>query len=265
MLNLIYSDLFKLFKSTAVKVSFFITSMCAVSLIIVSRLSANGTLEEKVTVNTIFLSDVFVMSIIGAVIAGIFICSDFENKTVNAAISCGYGRGTILVSKSIVYFLVMAIMLLPYSIGTIIAFVSGIKFGTLVIPSVFMDIFSNKAGLEISVNVIFKMLAIILTLTIVYASRLSICVLLAFILRRPVFVVGTGFGLAFVFDFIVVVKDKLGVFGKLLEYNPFAQNYPVLTMASGAGTILKAIVCSIVFIIIILSITYIIFRRTEIK
>lgn len=265
MFNLIYSDLYKMCKSIAVKVSLVITTMCAIIFVIASHSIAKGTLEAKSAGAIALLSDISMMSTIGAVIAGIFICSDFENKTVNAAISCGYRRRTLIISKAIVYFILMAIMLLPYSAITIIGFISGAKFGTLLVPSVFLDILSKNSGVAFSANVFFKMILIICIVTIVYAARLSLCVLLAFLLKKPALVVGAGFALAMGLDQVVLIKGSLGVVGKVLGYTPFAQGYSVLTMNAGAGTLLKAIACSLLFIIVILAITYGIFRKTEIK
>jgi ABC-2 type transport system permease protein len=265
MFNLIQSDLFKLRKSKAVKVCFCITTLCAIFLVIISHLISNGTLGMSVSGNASLLSDIVVMSTIGSVIAGLFICNDFENKTINATISCGFGRGTLLISKSLVYFLVMAMMLLPYCVVTIIALAFGTKFGTPFMASVFLDILSSEAGAVFSVAMFAKVITIMLTLTIVYAGRLSICVLLAFLLKKPALVVGAGFGLSLVCDLFVGLRGNLGPLGKLLGYTPFAQGYTVLTMNSGAETLLKAIVCSIIFIVVIISIVYSVFRKTEIK
>lgn len=265
MLNLIRSDLFKMRKSLPVKICFGIVCLCAVFLIIISNMISKGTLGTQVVSNASLLCDTIVMSIIGAVIAGVYICSDFENKTVNAAISCGNGRGRLVMSKAVVYYLITAVMLLPYSVATVTAYISKAKFGKPLIPSVFLNILAKKSSMEFSPSVFLKMIAVMLTVAIVYAGRVSICLLLAFLLKKSAFVVGAGFGLAFILDIITGFKDKLGIFGKILGFTPYVQDFRMLTLDTGAGTLFKAIVCSIIFIALIFIITFSIFRKSEIK
>ncbi|MNW66520.1 hypothetical protein D3C74_449980 [compost metagenome] len=55
------------------------------------------------------------------------------------------------------------------------------------------------------------------------------------------------------------------VFDRIFSCTPYGGNYTFLTLDSTAGDLIKAIGVSAAFIIVILAITFAIFRRSEMK
>ena len=82
MMNVLRADMLKLKKSLALKVIFLISGAGAVLMLIVARLLGNGTLGMNAAGNASFLADPQMVALLGTVAAGMFLCGDFENKTV---------------------------------------------------------------------------------------------------------------------------------------------------------------------------------------
>ena len=266
MFNLIQSDLYKLGRSKTIKILFLIMCISAVVVTIVSYLVTQGKVGTEVSGSISLLTDIIMMSIIGPFLAGVYICGDFENKSIHDAISsCGCSRITVIISKAFVYHLLVMIMMIPYGVVTIIAFASGKAFCTPIVASVYLGILANQLGLGLTASVLVKMVVIILTMMIVYASQLTICILISFLLRKQALVIGLGIGLTMFLQITGGVGVKLKVLGDFLSYTPFSIGYKVLTMDAGADVIIKAIGISLLFIVWMLSITNGAFRKSEIN
>jgi len=266
MFNLIRSDLYKLGKTKSIKILFLIMWICALVVTIVSYLVAQGKVGTEVRGTVSLLTDTIMMSIIGPFLAGVYICGDFENKSIHDAISsCGYSRITVIISKAFVYYLLVMIMMIPYGVVTIIAVASGKEFCNPIVASVYLSILAYKTGLGLTASVFVKMVVIILTMMIVYASQFTICILISFLLRKQALVIGLGIGLTMFLQIAGAVGVKLKVLGDILSKTPFSIGFNVLSMEAGAAVMIKAIGISLFFIIWMLCITNGIFRRSEIN
>jgi len=264
MFNLIHADLYSLRKSNAVRIAFCITCLTAAAMVIISYFMAKGSISSEISGNASALCDPMVMSMVGSLIAGIFICGDFQNKTIHDAIAGGCGRSTVLISKAISYFIVIAVMLLPYAIATVIAFATGSEFMPYLYTA-FFDILANASGMDLTAEVFLKITAISVTLMIVYAAQLSICVLFSFLLKRPTLVVALGIGSIMLITMVMGLGDDFEIIESILSLTPFAMNYPTISMEAAAGDLIKAISSSLGFILLILGVTYAGFRKAEIK
>ena len=60
------------------------------------------------------------MMLLGSIFAGIFVGTDFMNRTINRQIEFGHSRLNILISKGIVLFLATEIIMLLYPISSVI-------------------------------------------------------------------------------------------------------------------------------------------------
>ncbi len=206
------------------------------------------------------------ISIIGPFLAGIYICGDFENKSIHDAISsCGLSRITVIISKAIVYYLMVIFMLMPYAIVTVIAFASGKEFCNPIAASVFLKILENQTGLSFTLSVFIKMIIIMFVMMIAYASQMSVSVFLSFVFKKPALVIGLGFVSTMVLQIIGGLGVKLVSLKNILSFTPFSVGFKVLTMEAGADVILKALGVSLLFIVWIISMTNGAFRKSEIK
>lgn len=266
MFNLIQSDLYKLSKSKPIKILFLIMWIAAGVVVGVSYLVANGKVGYEISGPVSGLTDIMMMAIVGPFLAGIYIANDFDNKSIHDAISsCGYGRGTVVISKALVYYLMVFLMLVPYAVVTIIAFATGAKFSEPFATSVFLSILANKSGLDFTAVVFWKMFVIMFVMMIAYAAQMSICVLLAFILRKASSVIFIGFGVILALQILGGLGSKVSILEHILSYTPFSINNAVLTMDAGATVIMKAIGITLLFCVWLLSITNGVFRKAEIR
>jgi len=265
MLNLIQADFFKMRKSSAIKILFGITTLCAIVMVVMAYLIPQGKISNEYTGIGFLFSDADILSILGAVSAGVFICGDFDNKTIHDAITSGCSRSAIIVSKAAVFFCAMVFILLPYAIITCIAMSTGSRFDMGAVSMGFLNILSKDSGIVLSASIFIKMLAVMLTLMLVYIAQLSICVPLAIVLKKPVLVVAIYYGMSIFFGQLAGLSSHISVLDNILSLTPFGGNYSFLTVNSGAGDFLKAIVICLVCIIVMIAITFGIFRKSEIK
>ena len=265
MLNLIQADLFKMRKSPVIKILFGITTLCAIVMTIMAYLIPQGEIGDKYMGMGFLFSDINIISILGAVLAGVFICGDFENKTIHDAITSGSNRGAIIVSKAVVFFSALVFILLPYAIITGIALSTGSKFDMGAVSAGFLNILSKDSGIAFNASLSLKTIAAMLTLLLVYMAQLSLCVPLAFVYKKPVLVVATFYGLSIGSGQLASLSSSSPVLHNILSFTPFGGNYSFLTMNSGAGDLVKAIVVCFVCIIIMLIIAFSLFRKSEIK
>ena len=59
-------------------------------------------------------ADSAMYAVIGAVMAALFICADFENRTIQESITCGNSHLNIVAGKILVYTLSLVVICLPY-------------------------------------------------------------------------------------------------------------------------------------------------------
>lgn len=260
MINLLHAELFKLKKSVALKICFLITTLCGIILAIVSHGAATG--ELNIAANSASgLSDIFILSVIGSLMAGIIICNDFESKDIHDAISCG--RFSIVLSKTITFVLVVCVLALPYAIVGFSGFLSGSEFSDTFTFSSYTMLMANIGRYEINSEVIFRAIGILVVSIILYAGRLSICIPIAFKVRKPVIVAVIGVVFSFAIDFVVSIISDVKVLGDLIDYTPYP--HLLLSLDQGNDYLLKVLVVSVVWIIIMIIVTHVMFKRSEIK
>lgn len=265
MYNLIWADLFKLRKSVAFKVLFAITTVSAITMAVMAYRIPQGKIDASMTGIGFMFSDINMTSILGAVLASIFICGDFDNKTIHNAVANGCSRGAVIVSKAVVFSFALAFLVVPYALVTGIALGSGSEFGMGSTAVGFLHIITSDAGKTFSAPEVWKLLIAMLTLMIVYAAQLSICIPLALVLRKPVLVVAVYYGFTILCAQLIWLKDSSPVFNRIFDCTPYGGNYTFVTLQTGTGDVLKAIAVSVVFMILMSTVAYFSFKKSEIK
>lgn len=265
MINLIRADLYKMRKSSTIKILFGITTICSLVMTYMAYMIQQGSMSEKYAGMAFLFSDVNIMSILGSVIAGVYICGDFDNKTIHDAISCGIKRGTVLISKAIVFLCGIVFILLPYAIVTAIAISTDSSFNVGAVSLGFLNVLTKDYGITFNGAMVVKMIAVMVTLIIVYLSQLSICVPIAIALKKPVLVVAIFYGISILSGQLSALKNSSKLFDFIFSCTPFDGKYGLVTMETNPSNLLKAIGVSVLFIIVMLAITYGAFRKSEIK
>ncbi|MBS7009308.1 hypothetical protein [Anaerostipes sp.] len=263
MINIVRSDLLKLKKSAALKVMFLISGAGAVLMVLCAHWFQNGTLGAGAAANASFLADAQMVALLGTVAAGLFLCGDFENKTIHDAVSGGKGRNEIILGKAVSYFIVLLILILPYFLVAAAAIFIDSQY-QLYIPSVFLTLICQESGDAVTLQSALKMIGITAAVCVVYAGQLSICLPLSFIFRRPVPVIGIGYLVSLICGMLQAGGNQ--AFQKLISLTPFHSKYLFrLSMDAEPEILLKSISAGAVFAALMILISVLIFRRAEIK
>lgn len=265
MINLYLSDLYKIRKSLAMKVLFGIAVICAAAVAIMANLISQGKISKSLSGINFLLSDASMISILGAVIAGIFICGDFDNRSVHEAIANGNSRVAIVVSKAASFSTALLAVILPYAAVTLIALGTCAKFNMGSASMGFVYLLTTQAGKAFSASEIGKLIAVLLALMVVYLGQLSVCFLFAMVIKKPVIVVALNYALSILAGQLQAIKNSSKVFDHVFALTPFGGNYCFLNLSTSASVIIKAVIASVIFTIVMMLITYAVFRRSEIK
>lgn len=265
MLNLIQADVFKLRKSMAIKILLGITTVSAAVMAVIAYLIPQGKMEASMTGIGFMFSDINVISILGGIIAGVIICGDFENKTIHDSIANGCSRGAVIISKSSVLGFALAFILLPYAIITGVALSSGSEFSMGSVAVGFLHLLTSEGTTAFSASEVWKMFAVMLTLVIVYVAQLSVCVPLAFMLKKPIFVVAIYYGFSILSAQLIRLSESSPVFDRIFSLTPYGGNHAFLTLDTETGDMIKAIAISLIFMSVMVAVTYSAFRKSEIK
>lgn len=262
---MIRADLYKMFKSSAIKILFGLTSVCAVILIIMAYQIQQGNMEQDLSGVGFLFSDINMTSILGAVLAGIFICSDFDNKTIHNAVTYGCRRVNIILSKTVTFITGVTFIVLPYAVVAGIALGSGNKFGMGKVGIGFLHLITTEAGNTFEVNDILKLILIAITIILVYAAQVSLCVPLAVAIKKPVLVVAIYYGFTILCAQMTGLAAKSEVLKAIFEAVPYDGSYTNITLSSDMKDIIQAIIISTIFLAAMTVISYLTFRKSELK
>ncbi|SHO49195.1 ABC transporter permease [Anaerocolumna xylanovorans] len=265
MFNMICADIYKMVKSSAVKILFAITAISSVIMAVLGHFIAEGRINASFGGIAFLFSDINVISILGGAMAGIFICGDFENKTIHEAIASGCSRGKVVISKAAVFFCGVALLLLPYAAVTGIAVGLGSNYSTGKASLGFLYLLTEESGVSLNGADMQKLIVIMAALVIVIAAQLSVCIPLAFSLKRPVLVIGIYYAVSILSAQLLGFAKSSEVFDKIYSFTPFGGRYLFMTLETGAWDIGKSIAVSFFFTVLVLGITCGIFRKAEIK
>lgn len=261
MINLLYAGLFKLRKSMFIKIVFLVAVGSAGVMSFAAYGMAQGSISVSSTGMTAFFSDIQMTALLGSLTAGIFICGDFEDKSIADAISGGIGRGAVIAAKFLLFFITVALIMLPFFVAAFVSLGIGAEF-TAYVPTPVLMLMASAQSTAVTADMLLKAAAILLVNLLVYAGQLSLCILLVFLFQKPVLVVAVSYAVSFLSGQLSSIGGKAG---DLLAFTPFGAEFTKLTLDAGAEVFIKPVVCSIGFIAVVAVITYRIFKKAEIK
>lgn len=264
MLNLLYADLFKLRKTITMKVLLIVMSLSAIGFAAFSHFIANGTIDKSSAGNISALSEVMMMSLLTAIMLGTIVCTDFETKSIHDSVACGNGRFSIVVSKAITFTIVSIILILPYALTVIVCYCTNISFEGGLVLSTTLNIISEVND-SISISEIVKIIAIFLVQAVMFAARMSIVLPLTFKIKKSFIITAVGFGISGVIDLLINTISDVDIVKKIISFTPYNSKNLVLSLGTSAGSLLKIFVASVIFITIMVFISYNVFKKSEIK
>lgn len=265
MFNLIHADLYKIRKSCVLKILLPITIISAAVMTVMAYLIPLGKIDKSLAGVGFLFSDANAISILGAVAAGVFICGDFENRMMHDAIASGSGRLAIVINKMIVFICTVALLLLPYAAAAGIAMGTGKKFGMQSVAIGFLHLVTVEAGKSFTGAELARLAVIMLCLILIYAAQLSICIPLAFAFQKPVAIVAVYYALNILLPQITANQNSGSALNQFLSFTPFGQKYCFLTLNTEACVLFRAAAVSVMFLAVMVFITYCVFKKAEIK
>lgn len=252
MYNLLRCEFFKLRKSRMfiLLIGLVVAYSIVIGIMTYSSIQyGSGSDLQGIDVYFEQLSNYLLVAVIGSLIATVFICKDFENKTIQDSIACGCSRSAIILSKSLVYFLAVAVV-------------------TVIPPIVCSTLISIAYGFGMPFDTVstLKLTAITLTTALAYASCLSPCVLFSFLGRKPVITLAGGIFVLFLgVSFLKDVAQIEPAVASLISFTPYGAADALLSLDAVTGEFLKAVTVSIIFMILILVATIWVFRKSEVR
>lgn len=256
MRNLIKSEFYKLKRVRAFKVMVGLTLLLSISMVFfavfagdIFRANGLGGLLTGSMHYSLGLGNSVLMIFFGSILAGIFICNDFENRSIQEAISAGWSRRSVILSKMIVYFIAMIGVLLLYPVITCVSL--SLIFGF---------------GIPVTSEVLLPMLGMLVSMIAIYAATLSIAVFISFVSRKSSTAIICCLGvLLMVIPILMGFGSNIPVLQDILPLTPFALHDLVLSYEAGFAEFGKAILASFICIEVLFLATFAVFRRSELK
>jgi ABC-2 type transport system permease protein len=262
MLNLTLGTLYKISKSFAVKLSLILVTVAAILYFYCAKSIADGSMAASMASSITGLADVLMLWLFGPLVIGIIICDDFDSKVIHTAVSCSRGRISIVASKVIISIFLVMLLSLPYLILTVIFYANDTSFAGAESAACSIYISSLLGNFDAGVG---KLLIVCILTALVNAAQIAICIPIAFKVRKPVVLMGIGFALGMLGALITAAINKVDFIADIFKYTPYSYNVSNVNLSADAGDLVKALVVSIVFIILIAVITHLLFRKQEIK
>lgn len=181
----------------------------------------------------------------------IYICTDFEKRIVQSETLAGYSRFEILTSKVIVCFIIKALLTFCFAFinTTGISIIYGL-------------------GQELTSVLILKMLRMYLLSVLISFAIATVAIMISYIFKT--IAVSVAVWVAIFFGYLMIGSALCDVFesSQAVQYffdNSIFEFYKKLVLDMASGDIIYIISMSLLRIFIVLLITYIIFRKTELK
>lgn len=247
MFNLIRMEIYNLKTIISFRVLLIVSSILGITFTIItfgSTLSKNG-LES--------FSEAFwdtpLMVIFCAILAGLFIGSSFTNRTINLQITTGHSRFEILLSKTITYFIATIPLTLIYPI--IVTIIYTIYWGW---------------GSSFTEYTFFYMFRVITLSILLNFASCSFFILFTFIFQDIAKAISSSIVFYLLINAIGSLLGRISPFlNKFVKISPFFLARQIVDETFTHKEIIISIISAISYIFVIIFITYIIFRKQELK
>ncbi len=260
MKNLFKATMYRMVKSTGIRVAVVLTAVAAALYYILAFMVAEGKLPAEQAGSVTGLGDAMILWLSGALAVSLLIGGDFEHKTIHGAIR--FGRKKIVANYMLSYLVVVTVLVLPYTIGSILCILSGADFtgaeGTII--SLYMgNVFAGAEGIT------GKLILSYLAGLAVYIGQLSICIPVAIKVKKPVVVTAFGFFFGMLTALISTLASQVELLDNIYQLTPY--RYGIAQTGTGAetGDMWMAVAVSLIFTALMGGVSYLVFRKTDIK
>ncbi|MEO4052530.1 hypothetical protein [Solibacillus sp. CAU 1738] len=260
MFNLVRSDLYKTTHSKIFWILLTITIACSIAMFSISYGIGNNSLNMSLGSVGFLISDMNMMTIIGAVLATFLICSDFDTKNIHHPIISGYSRMQIVVSKAIVFWILLFTLAIPFIVVTFIGLTMDTTFSMGGVAAGYLSILTTSTSGTFGQSIV-----ILLIMTMVYFAQLCVCLLLAFTLRKAVLVVAGYYMLSMFLGQVASFPETFELLHNIISYTPFAGKYITMHVGMSSADLTIALFTCMIFMLVVMWLTYMSFRKAEIK
>ncbi|GEN87844.1 hypothetical protein MKY30_10640 [Oceanobacillus sp. FSL W8-0428] len=261
-MQLLKADFFKLSRSISPWTVFILSILSAIIFAASSHYVSTGSLSLEAASGTLSLfSETQMMALLGSIAAGICLTADFENKIIENAVSGGYSRNTIIINKIISFFILIALLYLPYIIITVIFAFTNTAFSGF-IPTPTLNILAGAAEQGATAGLLGKIILISGLSLLIFFSQLMVSVFYMFLFKKAVFVIAATYMTSLILGPISSLNDKVH---SVMAYTPYGIDLSQLTLGMSGEFIVKSMIISLLFIFIFYLASLLIFRKAEVK
>lgn len=262
MINQLAADWFILTRSAVLRVTVAVSAVCAVVFLALARGFATGALDVSQTQSASGVSDVFIILLLGGLLVGVTVARDFETRTIHDSL-LATTRGRYVAARTISHVACICLLGAPYAVAAIVAFASGMEFAPF-LPTTPLQIAGNMAGVEVGAASIMLAIGVGISMLLLYAAQLAVCLPLAFVLRKPVAVMAIGFVFNLVASMALDPLQDVAGIGHLVALTPYTSD-ALLGLDASWAEVGTSIVRSVAFIVAMALASHLWFRRADIK
>ncbi|MFD1065057.1 hypothetical protein [Oceanobacillus locisalsi] len=261
-MQLLKADFFKCSKSISPWVLFMLAMVSAIIFTACSHYVATGRLSVETASGSLSLfSETQMMALLGSIAAGICLTTDFENKIIENAITGGHSRNAIMIHKMISFFILMALLYLPYIIITMIFAFSDTAFSGF-IPTPTLNILSEATTREFTADLFGNILLTNSVSLLIFISQLMISIFYMFLLKKAVLVIAATYITSLILGPISSLNETVH---SIMAYTPYGIDLSRLTIAMSGAFIAKSVIICLLFIFVFYLASFLIFRKSEVK
>ncbi len=261
MKRMFCATLYRMWKSTGTRIAFFITYVATVFYFVLARMVAVGKLGAAQAGSVSGLGDAMIIWLCGSLVIGLLVGLDFENKTIHGVI--GFGRKKIIGNYVAVFAVLVTLLVLPYTIGSLVCIFGGIDMtgAEQTAISIYMGNVLGYSG-DVAPG---KMILSYLSYAMVYVGQLSICIPAAVKLKKPAAVTAFGFFFGMLSALLATLASKVEIVDNIYKLTPYNYNMETLGIGGSYGDMFLAIAVSLVFAGLMGVVSWGLFRKAEIK
>ena len=261
MKALFNATIYRAEKTTGIRAALILTCFAGIVYYVLAWLLSKGELDASSAGSVTAMGDAMIIWLFGSLSVGMLIGNDFENKTVHGAM--GYGIKNIVANYFLVFSVIIFLMLLTYTIGSLACIFSGNDMKGAE-GAVISNYLGNVLvyGKETSVA---KLILSYVAAFFVYVGQLSICIPVAIRIKKPVVVTAFGFIFGMLTALISTLASKVKMLDNIYRLTPYDCGMDKIGICADVSDMLVAIIVSVVFTALMGLVSYIIFRKSDIK
>ncbi|MGM0213977.1 hypothetical protein [Enterococcus sp. AZ109] len=261
MMDLLRADWFKARRSRMLYMLFLLACFSS-GVMFFMAYYAGKTEDSSGVINLAsFFSDPQMVSLLGCVLAGIYVCRDFEEKVMEQAIASRKRRGEIVLEKAIILLLFVNLLYVPYVLGSLVLTTTSIDFSAY-LPTVLLQLPAENQSLAVDSQTITGIIKLLSLTVFTMAAQLMIALPLVFLLKRPASVLAASYGILLLLGPIALLNETTQ---KLLSYTPYSKDLDQMTLAISNHYFFQRLAINFVFILVMILISYGLFRKKEVR